>query len=49
MKKICVITSSRADYGLLKHLLKEIKVSSFALTINCMWKPSFFFSWNDYQ
>ena len=27
MKKICVITSSRADYGLLKHLLKEIKVS----------------------
>ena len=23
MKKICVITSSRADYGLLKHLLIE--------------------------
>ena len=29
MKKICVITSSRADYGLLKHLLKKLKSPHF--------------------
>lgn len=27
MKKICVITSSRADYGLLRHLIREIEAS----------------------
>ncbi len=29
MKKVCVVTSSRADYGLLFHLLKKIKKSPF--------------------
>ena len=28
MKKICVVTGSRADYGLLKNILKEINRSS---------------------
>ena len=26
-KKICIITSGRADYGLLKNLIKKIKTS----------------------
>ena len=26
-KKVCVVTGSRADYGLLKNLLKEISLS----------------------
>ena len=27
VKRICVVTSTRAEYGLLKHLIKEIKTS----------------------
>ena len=28
LKKICVVTGSRAEYGLLRYLMKEIQVSS---------------------
>ena len=34
-RKICVITGSRAEYGLLKYLLEAIRKDHFEITIDC--------------
>ena len=37
MMKICVVTGTRAEYGLLFHVLKGIKKAKNKTSINCNW------------